>query len=72
MKLDLNSPAAIAALKVVQEKHSTKNYKELEHVLEAEYKCRVVYEDAYGLHGYMEMPDDKYTSWFLIQFGDIK
>ncbi len=48
MKLDLNSPAAIAALKVVQEKHSTKDYKELEHILEAEYRCRVVYEDAYG------------------------
>lgn len=70
MRIDLNDPIAIAALNVIQERHKVSNYKELEHIMEKEYKCKIVYEDHYGLSGYMEMPDDKYTTWFLIQFGD--
>ena len=74
MRLDLNSPAALAALNYVIERHSIDkdNWKLLEHTLENEFKCKVVYEDEYGLSGYMDMADDKYTSWFLIQFGGIK
>lgn len=71
MKIDLNNPAAIAAVKTVRELHGIgeDQWKKLEHTLEKEYKCKVIYEDAYGLSGYMEMPDDKYTTWFLVQFG---
>lgn len=69
MKLDLNSDAAIAALNRVKEKHNVTAWKEMEHILETEYNCKVVYEDQYGIAGHMDMPDDKYTTLFLIEFG---
>lgn len=72
MRLDLNSKAAIAALEKVKDKHSVSEWKQMEHVLEKEYNCKVVYEDQYGISGYMDMPDDKYTTMFLIEFGDLK
>lgn len=72
MRLDLNSRAAIAALDKVKDKHSVSEWKQMEHILEKEYNCKVVYEDQYGISGYMDMPDDKYTTMFLIEFGDLK
>jgi len=72
MKLDLNSQAAIAALNKVKEKHNVSEWKQMEHVLEKEYSCKIVYEDQYGISGYMDMPDTKYTTMFLIEFGDLK
>lgn len=72
MKLDLKNPIVQNAIASLKEEHGVLAWKELEHMLEKEHKCKIVYEDAYGINGHLEMPEDKYMSWFVIKFGDAR
>jgi hypothetical protein len=72
MKVNLRSRTARAAIEYVKEQYNINNYRDLEHAVEKEYKCKVVYEDSCSVDGHLEMTDEKYISWFLIRFGDIK
>ena len=69
MKIDLNDPRVNEAISVVKKTHNTSSYKELEHVMEAQYHCKVVYEDIYGLSGHLDITEEKYQTWFVLQFG---
>ncbi len=70
MKIDLSDPRVGDALSHVKIAHCPKNAKELEEVFEKVYHCKIVSTDA-PLHtqGYIEISEEKYQTWFLINFG---
>lgn len=70
MKIDLFDPRVGQAILHVKETHNIKTAKELEKLFEKVYHCKIVSTDA-PMHtkGYMEISEDKYQTWFLIQFG---
>ncbi len=70
MKIDLFDPRVDQAILHVKETHNIKTAKELEELFEKVYHCKIVSADA-PMHtkGYMEISEDKYQTWFLIQFG---
>lgn len=70
MKIDLYDPRVSDALAYVKHSHNPKNAKELEEIFEKVYHCRIISIDA-PMHtkGYMEISEDKYKTWFLINFG---
>lgn len=71
MKIDLRDNRVEEAVRLVNKIHCPASDKELEEVFERVYHCKIVSTDA-PLHtqGYMEISEDKYYTWFLIQFGE--
>lgn len=70
MKIDLTDPRVNEAINVVKQKHNVKDIHELEQVFEEYYHCKIVYDDppAY-CKGHLDISEEKYQSWFLLQFG---
>jgi hypothetical protein len=70
MKIDLNDPRVNEAVASVKQKHDIKDFFELEKVFEEHYHCKIIYEDppAY-CKGYLDIADEKYQTWFVLQFG---
>lgn len=71
MKIDLFDIRVHKAIMAVKEEHNPTDYRELKRLLEEKYHCRTVYEDKFGIKGHLEISEEKYQTWFLIQFGDI-
>jgi hypothetical protein len=70
MRIDLFDPRVGKALMHIKESHKTSSAKELEEVFKRVYHCEIVSTDPVGhTAGYMEISEDKYQTWFLVQFG---
>lgn len=70
MRIDLHDPRVFQAIQHVKESHHTSSAKELEQVFEKVYHCKVISTNP-PMHttGYMEISEEKYQTWFLVQFG---
>lgn len=70
MQVSLNDPRVDQAINVVKQKHDVKDIHELEQVFEEFYHCKIVYEDAPAYcNGHLEITEEKYQTWFVLQFG---
>lgn len=70
MKIDLNDPRVSEALYRVKTLHKPKSAKELEEVFEKVYHCKIVSTNApWYTQGYLQISEEKYQTWFLLNFG---
>ena len=73
MRINLSDPRVSEAIKHVKEKHKVSGAN-LTTVFEQEYHCRVVADsnDIYCNTGWLEITEDKYYTWFTLNFGGDK
>jgi hypothetical protein len=70
MRIDLYDPRVGQAIQYVKESHKTSNAKELEDTFEKVYHCKIISnDDPFCTEGYLEITEEKYQTWFLVQFG---
>jgi hypothetical protein len=71
VKIDLLDIRVSQALSLIKELHKPADWRELQRLCEEKYHCKVVYEDEFGFKGHLDISEEKYQTWFLIQFGDV-
>ena len=70
MRIDLYDPRVGKAILQVKERHKPASAKELEDLFENVYHCKIVSTDPVAHNtGYIEISEEKYQTWFLVQFG---
>ena len=74
MRIDLRDPRVDEAIALVKARHNPKTAKELEEVFENTYHCRIVPDpnDIFCNHGHLDISEEKYQNWFVLQFGGGK
>ncbi len=70
MIIDINDPRVDAAIKLVKENHQTKSAREFEKLFEEKYHCKIEIDEPHCLTGRLVISEEKYQTWFSIQFGD--
>lgn len=71
MKISIEDPRVWAAIQLVKDIHSPKTPKELSEIFEQHYHCKIVIEDdPWCTRGHLFISEEKYQTWFVIQFGD--
>jgi hypothetical protein len=70
VKIDLLDSRVGQALSQIKELYKPADWRELKSLCEEKYHCKVVYEDEFGIKGHLDISEEKYQTWFLIQFGD--
>ena len=70
MKINIKDPRVGAAVQLVKNKHQTASKKELNEIFEKQYHCKIVIEDEFCTKGHLHISEEKYQTWFLVQFGD--
>jgi hypothetical protein len=72
MIIDLTDPRVDQAIKKVKATHNTTSAKEFENIFESVYHCKIIPSIdncPWALSGYLEISEEKYQAWFLLQFG---
>lgn len=72
MKIDLDDPRVDQAVQLIKETHKPANSAELEKIFEEQYHCKI-YPDInnpWATSGYLYITEEKYYTWFMLQFGD--
>ena len=70
MKIDIKDPRVSAAVRLVKTNHRPASNKELNEIFEKQYHCKIVIEDEFCTKGHLHISEEKYQTWFLVQFGD--
>lgn len=72
MRIDLRDPRVSQAIKLVQETHNVPFGKQFEKIFEEKYHCKIVLSpnDIFCTEGALYISEEKYESWFILQFGD--
>ena len=60
------------AIEFVKKKHDLPEGKEFYEIFEDQYHCKLYSnpDDWLCLDGWMEISEDKYSNWFVLQFGE--
>lgn len=71
MILDIADPAVLNAATILREKLKIHPSEILAEKFEEYYNCRIIrnQEDPWALSGHLEFDEEKYKTWFLLQFG---
>lgn len=71
MRIELSDPRVEQAFEVLKAKHNEYDKIKFATIFENVYHCRVVADpkDIFCLTGWLEIPDEKYYNWFVLQFG---
>ena len=72
MRIDIKDPRVNQAIEYVKNKHNLPEGKEFYQVFEEQYHCKMVADpkDMLCLNGWMVISEDKYSNWFVLQFGN--
>jgi hypothetical protein len=71
-KISLDEARVSKALAVLKERHQVNTLEEISKIFEEVYHCRIIPDptDPWCTSGWLEMSEEKYYTWFAIQFGD--
>ena len=71
MKIDLRDPRVEVAFNTLIEKHNEYDSLRFAKLFEDVYHCKVVADqkDIFCTTGWLEIPDERYQNWFVLQFG---
>jgi len=71
MRIRLNDPRVSKAYEVLKKQHNEYDAIKFAKIFENVYHCKVVAdpEDVFCLNGWIDIPDEKYQNWFVLQFG---
>jgi hypothetical protein len=72
MIININDPRVSRAVKLVKETHKITDPKEFAKLFEDKYHCTLVYapNDPFCTAGELHISEDKYSNWFVLQFGE--
>lgn len=72
MIINIKDPRVFQAVKLVMETHKITDAREFEKLFEDKYHCTIVYDpnDPFCTAGVLHISEDKYTNWFVLQFGE--
>jgi len=72
MRIDLKDPRVIEAITVVKETHNVPFGREFERIFEEHYHCKIVPDpnDWTCTKGHLDISEEKYANWFILQFGE--
>ena len=72
MKIDLNDLRVSEAIKVVKETHNVPLGREFEKIFEEHYHCKIIPDpnDWTCTKGHLDISEEKYKNWFILQFGE--
>lgn len=72
MRIPLTDARVNQAIKTLKEEHNEFNPIKFAELFEEIYRCKIVTdpEDTFCINGWMEIPEDKYATWFVLKFGD--
>lgn len=70
MIINLTDPRVSQAVALVKETHNIPLGRAFEKIFEEKYHCRIVMEDdPWCTRGHLVISEEKYQTWFLVQFG---
>lgn len=71
MRIDLHDPRVSEAIELVKQAHNVPFGKEFERIFEEKYHCKIVQDpkDIFCTQGHLDISEEKYQNWFLLQFG---
>jgi hypothetical protein len=75
MRIDLKDPRVNEAIDFVKNNHNLPADKEFYEFFEEQYHCKIFSdpEDPFCLSlGYLDISEEKYSNWFVLQFGEGK
>lgn len=74
MRINLRDPRVSQAIKLVQETHNVPFGRAFERIFEEQYHCKIVPEptDTFCTNGSLHISEEKYATWFVLQFGGEK
>lgn len=72
MRIDVNDPRANEAVRLVEQKHNPTCQAELERIFEEHYHCKIFIDpnDYFCTTGHLDISEEKYQTWFILQFGE--
>ena len=72
MKIKLSDPRVSQAIEVVKKKHNISHETEFTQIFEEQYHCKIVADpdDCFCTQGWLYISEDKYSNWFVLQFGE--
>lgn len=70
MKIDLKDPRVDQAIALVKKEHMIPFGRAFERIFEEHYHCKIVMEDdPWCTRGHLVISEEKYQTWFLLNFG---
>jgi len=74
MKINLKDPRVDEAIKFVKNKHNITSDKSLYEIFKKNYHCEILQEseDVFCVNRYLYIIEEKYSTWFVLQFGEGK
>lgn len=72
MRINLKDPRVSEAIAMVQKVHNVPYGVEFEKIFEEHYHCKIIADpdDEFCTRGELDISEEKYTNWFILQFGD--
>ena len=72
MRINLRDPRVGKAIELVKEAHNVPFGREFEKIFEEHYHCKIIPEpdDWTCTLGELDISEEKYKNWFILQFGD--
>lgn len=74
MRIDLRDPRVNQAIEIVKQTHNVPFGSKFEKIFEEHYHCRIIADpdDEFCTRGELDISEEKYTNWFILQFGEGK
>lgn len=71
MRINIHDKRVQLAFKILKEHHKENDDTKFAKIFEEHYHCRIIPDpnDLFGLFGEIELTEDRYQSWFLLNFG---
>jgi hypothetical protein len=74
MIINIKDPRVSQAVALVKNNHNITKIvsTEFEQIFESAYHCKIVVDptDQFCTNGYLDISEEKYANWFVLQFGD--
>lgn len=71
MNIELTNSRISRAVEVLKARHNEYDSIKFAKIFEDVYHCKIVADpnDLFCLNGWLEIPEEKYYNWFVLQFG---
>ena len=69
MRINIHDKRVQLAFEILKEHHREYDDVKFAKIFEDHYHCRIIPNDPFGITGDIELSEDKYQSWFILNFG---
>jgi hypothetical protein len=70
MRINIYDKRVRTAFKTLKEYHKEYDDVKFAKLFEEYYHCKIISDDPFGINGEIELSEDKYQTWFVLNFGE--